>query len=542
MDKKRTTQATRVPSNVPNDYDRLPAPGALNIPLNGPRRRQMARRNRRGRLPGWAKAIIAIGGAILAFGIVALIVAAIVFRPFFRNLEPRYQQRIIDLFPPAEYFKPTVPFEVLPTISGADNSDAAQQLLLSPEPLGTDEPTEESTPVGATPTLDEGDSGVEDDGGIPVGMAGTGLPPAEPTTLPVYEAPTALPAPAGPTWTPVPQAVAAVPAEAEPISLPPSVRLENIRYEAQNWNNCGPTTMTMALSYYGYPDNQLTAARWMKPYSEDKNVSPWQMVRFVNEQTGLRALYRMGGNEQLLKRLLAMNFPVIIEKGFQPAGEDWMGHYLLLIGYDESAQTFLTYDSYLGHGNMQGRRESYADVDRDWRHFNRLFIVVYETSREAELRLALGDYVDPEYGARVALEVARTEATKNVEDKFAWFNMGTSYVALKDYENAAIAYDRAFQLRLPWRMLWYQFGPYEAYYNVGRYNDVLSLAKSNLGTTTFVEETYYWQGMAHAANGNRTEALSNFDRALTVNKNFFPAQEAKAQVQAGTFVANTTSS
>ena len=91
MDKKRTTQATRVPSNVPNDYDRLPAPGALNIPLYVPRRRLMSRRNRRGRLPGWAKAIIAIGGAILAFGIVALIVAAIVFRPFFRNLEPRYR-------------------------------------------------------------------------------------------------------------------------------------------------------------------------------------------------------------------------------------------------------------------------------------------------------------------------------------------------------------------------------------------------------------------------------------------------------------------
>ena len=129
-----------------------------------------------------------------------------------------------------------------------------------------------------------------------------------------------------------------------------------------------------------------------------------------------------------------------------------------------------------------------------------------------------------------------------MEDKYAWFNMGTSYVALKDYENAALAYDRAFQLQLPWRMLWYQFGPYEAYYNVGRYNDVLALAKSNLGTTTYVEETYYYEGLAFAAEGDRTKALSNFDQALGLNKNFFPAQEARAQVQDGTFVASATSS
>ncbi len=525
----------RVPSNVPNDYDRLPSPGALNLSLSGARRRQQARLNRRAsRLPGWAKALVAVGGAFFAFGIVALIVAAIVFPPFFRNLEPRYQQRIIDLFPPAEYFKATVPFEVLPTISGAGDSSAAQQLLLTPEFTQTPEASEAA--VGPTSTLDEGSTGSEDAGGIPIGMAST---PDEPTPLPVYEAPTQVSVEA--TWTPAPQQVAAAPLVSE-IVMPAATRLSGIIYEAQQWNNCGPTTMTMALSYYGWTENQHAAADWMKPHSEDKNVSPWQMVRFVNDNTGMRALYRIGGSEQVLKQLLALNFPVIVEKGFQPAGEDWMGHYLLLMGYDDTAQAFFAFDSFLGHGNMQGLAQPYSEVDTAWRQFNRVFIVVYEPSREAELRQALGDYVDPEFGARVALETARTEATKNVEDKYAWFNMGTSYVALKDYENAALAYDRAFQLQLPWRMLWYQFGPYEAYYNVGRYNDVLALAKSNLGTTTYVEETYYYEGLAFAAEGDRTKALSNFDQALGLNKNFFPAQEARAQVQDGTFVASATSS
>jgi len=43
--------------------------------------------------------------------------------------------------------------------------------------------------------------------------------------------------------------------------------------------------------------------------AEDKNVSPWQMVRFVNDNTGVKALYRIGGNLQILKRLIAAQFP-----------------------------------------------------------------------------------------------------------------------------------------------------------------------------------------------------------------------------------------
>lgn len=530
MDKKHTpsNQTPRVPSTVPNDYDHLPAPGSLNIPLaNKSRRRPQARR--RGRLPGWAKALLAVGGAAVAFGLVALVIGIIVFPPFFRNLEPRYQQRIIDIVPLATYLKPTVPFEVLPTLGGSENDMAAQDLLLTPQDTDTPSPTTTGSPQPtAQTTLEEGSDG----GGIPVGVVNTPVP----TLLPTYEPPTPLPEQAvQPTWTPVSQSPAAV------ASLPSTVRLTGIRYESQGWNNCGPTTMTMALSYFGWSDLQYTAARWMKPHTEDKNVSPWQMVRFVNENTGVKALYRIGGTTQTLKRILAAGFPVVIEQGLQLSGEAWMGHYLLLIGYDDIAQNFLAFDSFLGSNQEQGRPHRYSDFDENWRHFNRIFIVVYEPSREIELRDALGDYADPNYGYRAALETARTEAAKNIDDKWAWFNMGTAYAALGEYENASLAYDRALQLNLPWRMLWYQFGPYESYFKVGRYNDVLSLAETNRSITPYVEETYYWEGMVYAAEGQTDQAVRLFNEALRFNKNYFPAEEAKSQVESGTFqVANVS--
>ena len=47
----------------------------------------------------------------------------------------------------------------------------------------------------------------------------------------------------------------------------------------------------------------------------------------------------------------------------------------------------------------------------------------------------------------------------------------------KYYQAAAQAYDQAREIGLPPRMLWYQHRPYIAYDKVGRYQDVLDLAK-----------------------------------------------------------------
>ena len=80
---------------------------------------------------------------------------------------------------------------------------------------------------------------------------------------------------------------------------------------------------------------------------DDKNVNPAEMVDYVESQTGLAALVRSGGDLEVLKRLIAAGFPVVVEKGFQPPDEYWMGHYELLTGYDEAAGVFTAQDSYI---------------------------------------------------------------------------------------------------------------------------------------------------------------------------------------------------
>lgn len=315
--------------------------------------------------------------------------------------------------------------------------------------------------------------------------------------------------------------------------LPSAYSMTGFRYIPQGWNNCGPATLTMGLSYFGYSNDQNVSASWLKPDYEDKNVSPWQMVEYVNTQVGLnvRALQRYGGDIALLKTLIANEFPVVIEAGYDPPPHDlgWMGHYLLMKGYDDSTQQFVTNDSYEGENN----RYAYSEIQDKWKHFNYVYIVLYDASREAELMALLGDDADERVNIQNALRKAQADAQADLTDPFAWFNIGTNYVLLEDYESAAAAYDEARKHGLPWRMLWYQFGPFEAYNAVGRYQDTITLAQQNLndGGGQYVEETYYYAGVAREGMGDAQRALTNYNTAAAFNPNFTPAVEARDRLR-----------
>ncbi len=324
-------------------------------------------------------------------------------------------------------------------------------------------------------------------------------------------------------------------------SSPTSFKLDisQLRHEYQGWNNCGPTTMTMGLSYFGYSANQNPAASFMKPHREDKNVSPWEMVAYVNEiaadANNVQALYRPGGDFALLKQLLSANFPVILEKGYEPEGYDWMGHYVLLIGYDDNQEIFYTYDSFSGHGNLQGLQEPYAKIENYWWHFNNTFIVVYAPEREAELLAILGDRADLEDAYTLAGQAAQQRAQTDPNDAWAWFNLGESLTMLGQYEAATQVFRQALGLGLPWRTLWYRHTPFEAFYQTGDFATVSRLIESNLTNTVYVEEWHYYRGLVAASRGDLDAARRNFNTALTYNSNYQAATDALNALNSGTF-------
>src|SRR5262249_30327067 len=130
-----------------------------------------------------------------------------------------------------------------------------------------------------------------------------------------------------PTPRPKPTAIY-VPRPALP-PVPDVLRLTGFRHEYQGWNNCGPSTLAMLLSHYGSTGTQKEIAPILKPNTNDKNVGPDELADYIQQQGGLQAKYRINGDLDTLKQLIANNLPVIVETWFEPKPNDGMGHYRL---------------------------------------------------------------------------------------------------------------------------------------------------------------------------------------------------------------------
>jgi hypothetical protein len=356
---------------------------------------------------------------------------------------------------------------------------------------------------------------------------GTALP--SPTPLPT-STPTQTPPPTatlpGPTETPVPSPTPTV----TPTALPGETILTGIEHEYQRWNNCGPATISMYLSFWDWEGTQNEPASVMKPNPRDKNVMPYEVEAFVNEHTAFRAKVRWGGDLPMLKSLIAAGFPVMIEKGFEgPSFDGWMGHYEVISGYDDAEGHFIVQDSYI----KADLPVSYENMLFHWKAFNYVYIIVFPPEREAEVDAILGPHADETYNLQVTAQRASEEIfqSEGRDQYFAWYNRGSALIQLQDYAGAAQAYDEAFAIypsipekERPWRMLWYQTGPYFAYFYTGRYYDVLSLADTTIETANepAIEESYYWRAMAKTALGDSTGAVEDYQASLEWHPEFPP--------------------
>jgi hypothetical protein len=107
-----------------------------------------------------------------------------------------------------------------------------------------------------------------------------------------------------------------------------------------------------------------------------------------------------------------------------------------------------------------------------WQALITPYLVIYPAERSRGVAV-----LGPQWDETANLQYAAQKASDEIyslsgrQQYFAWFNRGSNLVWLQDYAGAAAAYDEAFALypsipedERPWRMLWYQTGPYFAYH------------------------------------------------------------------------------
>jgi len=325
-----------------------------------------------------------------------------------------------------------------------------------------------------------------------------------------------------------------------PTPIPAEVSLKGVRWMTQFGgprNYCAPTNLAMALSFWGWKGDRLDTGKILKPYDNDKNVMPYEMADFVRTQTNLSVVVRVGGSLDMVKQFVASGLPVLVEKGiwYRDINKvvSWMGHYEVITGYDDTQQILIAQDSLF----TADFKVPYDQFINGWRSFNYTYLIIYPLDKESQVMAILGPDADELENYRRAAQKASDEiyGLSGTDQFFAWYNRGTNLKELQDYAGAAAAYDEAFAIYnslpedravRPYRILWYETGPYFAYFYVERYYDVLSLATISINAALdepALEESFYWRGMAKNALGDTSGAIADFRQALYYHPNFEPA-------------------
>ena len=346
--------------------------------------------------------------------------------------------------------------------------------------------------------------------------------------------PTPIPSTPFATFTPrppTPTLPATQPATPTLIPLPPQVMLTSPTYEKQDINNCGPAVLSMTLRMYGWEGTQVDVANIIKPIKQDRNVNPEELRYYIlNEAGWLKAEVRVAGTLDLLKRLLAAGYPVIVEVASKidqqdangPNDDLWDAHYLLVNGYDEAEKIFIVQDPQHGPEKDADKKVPYDTLVSDWKPFNYLYMVIYFPQDEAEIQSILGVDWDPDLNRQTAMDIANTDIASNPEDAFAWFNLGASLTYFERYQEAVQAFDQSFTIGLPQRMTRYQFWPFSAYFNADRIDYLLEITEKTYKPINgqYAEEALLWHGWGLYRKGDLEGAIADWRKALAVHPGY----------------------
>jgi DNA-directed RNA polymerase specialized sigma24 family protein len=311
----------------------------------------------------------------------------------------------------------------------------------------------------------------------------------------------------------------------------------------QTISDTDPVTDTKTMSQSGAESMGVLMRYWgsigkandrYNRYSQGVDMTPFEIVRFINSNTDLMAISRVGGDVDTIKNLVAAGFPVIVERGLDNVSPDgmsnWAGVFNVINGYDDAQQTFITISAFQLPVVYTGIYV--GSFVQQWRAFNYEYLVIYKPSQEKLVNQILGSQADTNQNYHYASEKASMDAYNSIyvrDQFFAWFNLGTNLTYLRKYQDAVTTFDQAFSLykkipesELPWRIFWYQTDFFQAYYATGRYQDVIDLATMiiNGPSTPQTEDSYYWRALAEEALGNRTGAIQDLETSLKINSNF----------------------
>ncbi len=310
-----------------------------------------------------------------------------------------------------------------------------------------------------------------------------------------------------------------------PTLLPANKILQNNYHVYQSFNNCGPAALSMTLSYYGHAVSQEDLGRQMRPYqnqlgdNDDKSVTLDELAE-ESKKYNLVPFHRPAGNINLLKTFIAQGFPVIT-RTLLTTHED-IGHYRIIKGYDDSTKQLIQDDS------LQGSNLSYSydEFNQLWKYFNYEYLVLVPTEQIAVLKHILGKYIDEKQAWEDAEKNAAEILKVDPSNIAAGFNRAIALYHLGQYSESLNQFEQI-ENRLPFRTLWYQIEPIQAYMHAGNTDRVLMMTDAILSNQNRAfSELYLLRGNVYEQRGQIDMARTEYEKAIFYNTNLQKARDA----------------
>lgn len=304
--------------------------------------------------------------------------------------------------------------------------------------------------------------------------------------------------------------------------LPATYIIPGRTHVFQTFNNCGPASLSMLLSYFDVAASQNELGEILRPYqiprgdNDDKSVTLSELAEEAQAR-GFIAYHRPGGTIETLKQFIAHDMPVLVRTWLKP-GED-IGHYRLIRGFDDVSGEIIQDDS------LQGKnlRYTYDALLSLWQPFSYEYVVIVPPDKTSVALAILGEDSNEQVAWERAKDKIQEELNKDPENMYSLFNMSVVMFHVGDYRQS-VSYFEKVETRLPFRMLWYQIEPVEAYFRLKQYERVLGLSDKILNNQNRAfSELYYLRGLIYKDKGNADAARTEFELAVRYNKNFEPA-------------------
>lgn len=295
----------------------------------------------------------------------------------------------------------------------------------------------------------------------------------------------------------------------------------------QTFNNCGPATLSMILSYWGINKSQQELGEKLRPYQNPQGDNDDKSVTFEEfldeaESYGLAGFIRPNGDIEKLKVFIANGLPVAV-KTFLHDYDD-IGHYRIIRGFDENKKILVQDDSFEG----KGLEFSYDKLLRLWQPFNYQYMIIVSKDKQGLAEAILGEELDE--GRSWENSLNRAEAETETNNPYPVFNRSVANYYLGNFEESVIFFEEI-RNKLPSRMLWYQYEPILAYQKLKDNSKILRLTGEILNNhNRAFSELYIIRGEVMLEEGKKDQAKSEFEKAILYNKNSKSAKDALLKI------------